>query len=105
MVVPADIVTGRLRTGEMTQALYTTFYEMTLPAADKEYQWGVQAIDTAKAGGKFATGSFATSGVADVEADCEVEAKYYNISGIEVKNPAKGIFIVKKGDTASKVVL
>ena len=105
MVVPADIVTGRLRTGEMTQALYTTSYEMTLPAADKEYEWGVQAIDTAKSGGKFATGSFATSGVAAVEADGEVEAKYYNISGIEVKNPAKGIFIVKKGDTTSKVVL
>lgn len=105
MVVPADITTGRLKTGEMTHALYATTYVMTLPEAEKSYEWGVQAIDNGKAAGKFATSTFATSGVAAVEADKDVEARYYNISGIEVKNPAKGIFIVKKGDAARKVVL
>ncbi|MDE6199868.1 MAG: VCBS repeat-containing protein, partial [Muribaculaceae bacterium] len=105
MVVPADIATGRLKTGEMTQALFTTSYEMNLPVADKNYEWGVQAIDTAKAAGKFATGTFATSGISDVEADVEAgEAKYYNVSGIEVKNPDSGIFIVKNGNSATKVV-
>lgn len=105
MVVPADITTGHIKTGEITPALYTTHYEMNLPDADKKYEWGVQAIDTGKKGGIFATSTFETSAVSEIEVDNIGDAIYYDISGIKVDNPGKGVYIMKEHDAEARVVV
>ena len=44
------------------------------------------------------------SGVEGVEAE-NAEVKYYNLQGVKVENPEKGIFIKKQGNKTTKVVL
>lgn len=45
------------------------------------------------------------AGVATVDADNNVPAKYFNLQGMEVKNPAKGeVVIVKKGSKSFKQI-
>ena len=44
------------------------------------------------------------SGVEGVEAD-NAEVEYYNLQGVKVENPEKGIFIKKQGNKTTKVVL
>ncbi len=46
-----------------------------------------------------------TSGIEDIEAADEAEAVYYNLNGVRVDNPENGIFIVRRGDKVSKVVI
>ena len=43
------------------------------------------------------------TGIADVEADA-VEARYFNLQGVEVAAPAQGIFIEVRGNAARKVI-
>ena len=44
------------------------------------------------------------SGIEDVNAE-DAEVEYYNLQGVKVENPEKGIFIKKQGGKTSKVVL
>lgn len=44
------------------------------------------------------------TGVSEIEADAEGEAVYYNLQGVRVANPDKGLFIVVKGGKSSKVI-
>ncbi len=69
---------------------------------------------TSKAGmqNRFAFKSFALSylgteatGVAGVAADENAPVEYYNLQGIRVANPEKGIFIKRQGNKATKVAL
>lgn len=48
--------------------------------------------------------SFNVTGVDAVDADSEAEAVYYDLNGLPVANPGKGIFIRIAGGHASKVV-
>ena len=43
----------------------------------------------------------ATDGIDELEADA-AEAVYYNLQGVEVKNPANGVYIVRRGTKVSK---
>lgn len=45
-----------------------------------------------------------TSGVAAVEGE-EGEAEYYTLQGVRVQNPGNGIYIVRKGNKAHKVMI
>ena len=45
------------------------------------------------------------AGVKNVEVAAEGEAVYYNLQGVRVANPEKGLFIQVKGGKAAKVVL
>ena len=46
------------------------------------------------------------TGIGDpTEKSEDANVKYYNLQGIEVKYPDKGIFIRKSGDKAEKVVI
>ena len=45
-----------------------------------------------------------SSGIEDVNAE-DAEVEYYNLQGVKVENPEKGIYIMKQGGKTSKVVL
>ncbi len=46
------------------------------------------------------------SGIENVEINkSDVPAVYYNLQGVEVENPANGMYIVKQGNNVSKVIL
>lgn len=65
MTVPADLKTGFIKVGEISGQVMTTSYSMYIDNENAEYEWGVQAIDNGKKGGKFALSSFnpATTGM------------------------------------------
>ena len=43
--------------------------------------------------------------IEEVEADANAPVEYYNLQGVKVANPEKGLFIKKQGNKATKVVL
>ncbi|MDE7441103.1 MAG: hypothetical protein K2M69_02925 [Muribaculaceae bacterium] len=45
------------------------------------------------------------SAVSTIAADSNVAAKYFNLQGVEVANPENGLYIVVKGDKATKVLV
>lgn len=62
----------------------------------KENLWPQLTLTLAKKG--------TTTAVDEVEVEDEdVKAEYYNLQGIRVMNPEKGVYIVKKGNKVSKV--
>ena len=70
MTVPADLATGFVKVAKVSGEVRGCVYKARL-AASGDYEWGVQAIDNANAGGAFATGSFTAtlSGIDGVETD------------------------------------
>ena len=75
----------------------------------------IKMTKTAKAGeqNRFAFKSFKLfykgdngSGVANIAIDDEnAPVEYYNLQGIRVANPDKGLYIVRQGNKTSKVIL
>ena len=67
-----------------------------------------RAYFEANGGSKIMTLSFdddpEVSGIEDVNAE-DAEVEYYNLQGVKVENPEKGIYIMKQGGKTSKVVL
>ncbi len=59
---------------------------------------------TTKAASKYAFVVDESTAIEVVEAE-EAEVEYYNLQGVKVENPEKGIFIKKQGNKATKVVL
>lgn len=61
------------------------------------------------AGGKVAMYTFevpgVTTGIDSLNSEVEAPAEYYNLQGVKVANPAKGLYIKKQGDKATKVIL
>lgn len=47
----------------------------------------------------------AVDGIAIDSEEPEAEARYFNLQGIEVKNPSNGIYIVKKGNKVTKQII
>ena len=43
----------------------------------------------------------ATDGISEIEAE-DAEAVYYNLQGVEVANPANGVYIVRRGSKVTK---
>lgn len=58
MTVPADPATGFIKVAEISGQIMTTSYSMYVPDENVDYEWGVQAIDNGKRGGKFAKSDF-----------------------------------------------
>lgn len=47
-----------------------------------------------------------TTGVDSViDADSDAPVRYYNLQGVEIKNPAPGVYIRVQGSRSSKVVI
>lgn len=45
------------------------------------------------------------SGIQNITVDANAPVEYYNLQGIRVENPSKGLYIKRQGNTATKVVL
>ena len=59
---------------------------------------------TTKAATKYAFVVDESTAIEEIEAE-EAEVEYYNLQGVKVENPEKGIFIKKQGNKTTKVVL
>ncbi len=70
MTVPADMVTGYIKVSRISGEVRRCGYKARIVSAG-EYEWGVQAIDNANTGGRFALGAFSAdpSGIGDVVTD------------------------------------
>jgi hypothetical protein len=45
------------------------------------------------------------SAIEDVTLDEKVAVEYFNLQGVKVENPTKGLFIKKQGNKTTKVIL
>lgn len=48
---------------------------------------------------------FALTGVEDILIEADSDARYYNLQGVEVVNPSNGVYIMVKGQKATKVFI
>ena len=46
-----------------------------------------------------------TTAIEEVEAEEEAPVEYYNIQGVRVVNPEKGLYIKRQGNKVTKVIL
>ncbi len=46
-----------------------------------------------------------STGVNDIEADDNAPVEYFNLQGVRVDNPGHGLYIMRKGNSTSKVIL
>ena len=60
---------------------------------------------TTKAASKYAFAVDTAVAIDEVDADDNAPVEFYNLQGVKVENPEKGIFIRKQGKKATKVVL
>lgn len=81
MIIPADLSTGTLKTDELAAAIGGTAYRLEIPAEDCDYQWGVQAIDGGKAGGKFKSAKFNPAKSSGIEKKKAAEITLYGTDG------------------------
>ncbi len=54
---------------------------------------------------KYASVSGILTGIESIETDANAPVEYYNLQGVKVANPEKGLFIKKQGSKTTKVVL
>lgn len=100
----ADLIMGTNDVVELdTPTLLTknTGYEMTIANAAEGDVYNV----TYDAVNCMLTVTKDASSISVVEAENNVPAVYYNLQGIEVANPANGLYIEKRGDKVRKVVI
>ncbi|MGM9816545.1 MAG: Ig-like domain-containing protein, partial [Lepagella sp.] len=105
---------------------WTRFAEPTAPAAfnwnfydnetvslddykDKKIQFGFEYVSTEECAGTWELKDIVVkgkteSGVANIELDESAAPVYYNLQGVRVANPEKGLYIVVKGNKSSKVM-
>lgn len=98
--VPADPATGKLRTSNIWAASTACKFVLNIPTS-KIAEWGVQAIDGAKAASAFAVG--ALSGIETIGADNAAAVEYFNLQGVKVANPESGLYIRRQGSKVEKV--
>lgn len=105
---------------------WTRFAEPTAPAAfnwnffdnetvsldaykGKKIQFGFEYVSTEVCAGTWELKDIVVkgkteSGVANIELDETAAPVYYNLQGVRVANPGKGLYIVVKGNKSSKVI-
>ena len=105
---------------------WTRFAEPTAPAAfnwnfydnetvslddykGKKIQFGFEYVSTEVCAGTWELKDIVVkgkteSGVANIELDETAAPVYYNLQGVRVANPEKGLYIVVKGNKSSKVI-
>lgn len=72
--------------------------------AGKEYNIKISLVEGSNVKGGYILVSEST-GVENVEVEENATAVYYNLQGVEVANPANGLYIVKQGSKVSKVLV
>lgn len=56
-------------------------------------------------GAVFSLYNDSKSGIADIVADENAEAEYFNLQGVRVANPENGLYIVRRGTTVTKEII
>lgn len=85
-------------------AFYSYNAGVTVPQYRAYYVLGSSFAKVAAIGLSFDDETGESSGIEDVNAE-DAEVEYYNLQGVKVENPEKGIYIMKQGGKTSKVVL
>lgn len=75
----------------------------------KKIQFGFEYVSTEECAGTWEIKDIVVkgktkSGVANIELDETAAPVYYNLQGVRVANPEKGLYIVVKGNKSSKVI-
>jgi hypothetical protein len=104
--IPADVETGALRMGEVNSASTSCSYTMNIKEATVA-SWGVQSIDMAKGASPFAQGT--ATAIERIHNDQATASEVFDLNGRKVGNDVKGlgngVFIVRQGGSAHKVVV
>lgn len=79
-----------------TRGLSATKFEYTVKATD--------GTTVSRASAPVEVDLADVAGVDDVTADATMQAEYYNLQGIRVSHPTRGLYIVRRGTTVSKVI-
>ena len=85
-------------------AFYLTEAGEVVPQYSAYYVLGSSFAKVAAIGLSFDDETGESSGIEDVNVN-DGEVEYYNLQGVKVENPEKGIYIMKQGGKTSKVVL
>ena len=85
-------------------AFYSYNAGVTVPQYRAYYVLGSSFAKVAAIGLSFDDETGESSGIEDVNVN-EGEVEYYNLQGVKVENPEKGVYIMKQGGKTSKVVL
>ena len=85
-------------------AFYLTEAGEVVPQYSAYYVLGNSYAKVHAIGLSFDDETGESSGIEDVNAE-DAEVEYYNLNGVKVENPEKGIYIMKQGGKTSKVVL
>ena len=85
-------------------AFYLTEAGEVVPQYSAYYVLGNSYAKVHAIGLSFDDETGESSGIEDVNAE-DAEVEYYNLQGVKVENPEKGIYIMKQGGKTSKVVL
>ena len=85
-------------------AFYLTEAGEVVPQYSAYYVLGNSFAKVHAIGLSFDDETGESSGIEDVNAE-DAEVEYYNLQGVKVENPEKGIYIMKQGGKTSKVVL
>ena len=103
MTVPADLATGFIKVAEISGQIMTTSYSMYVPDENVDYEWGVQAIDNGKRGGKFAKSDFnpTTTGLKKKEVS---DVNVYVSDGNVCYNVGEKNAILKVTDAAASLI-
>ena len=73
----------------------------TLPASKYNFKFSLTGEST----GMLTAIDASENAVSEIGAEEEYAPEYYSVSGVRVQNPVDGIYIVKRGDKVSKIVV
>lgn len=115
LVVREDNTTEWTRFAEPTAptAFSWDFFDNETVSLDaykgKKIQFGFEYVSTEECAGTWEIKDIVVkgktkSGVANIELDETAAPVYYNLQGVRVANPGKGLYIVVKGNKSSKVI-
>lgn len=115
LVVREDKTTEWTRFAEPTAptAFSWNFFDNETVSLDaykgKKIQFGFEYVSTEECAGTWEIKDIVVkgktkSGVANIELDETAAPVYYNLQGVRVANPGKGLYIVVKGNKSSKVI-
>ncbi len=101
MTIPADPATGFIKVAEISGQIMKTSYTIYMPNEDVDYEWGVQAIDNGKMGGKFAKATFNTS---DIKKKTVDDVNVYATNGNLYYQVGERNAILKITDTKASLI-
>ena len=100
---PFDVVNGNLVTTEVLNAADyidtvtgTSAINITITATNSKNE---------SVSRQFTINIKGASAIEDVTLDEKVAVEYFNLQGVKVENPTKGLFIKKQGNKTTKVIL